>query len=208
MYRSMKALYKLFILIFITLCLAGCGRTPKLMPLPNDAVILAFGDSLTYGTGADTEQSYPAVLQKMIGRKVVNMGIPGELSSEGIKRLPEVLDQIKPQLLILCHGGNDLLRRTGEGTAADNLRAMVKLAKSRRIEVVMIAVPKPGLSLAPPDYYEAVAKENNVPIEVNILSVILRDNTLKSDTVHPNAAGYKVFAEAVARLLEKSNAIN
>lgn len=203
----MQALNKLFILIVISLCLISCGRTPKLNPLSNNAVILAFGDSLTYGTGAELDQSYPAVLQKIIGRKVINMGVPGELSAEGLKRLPSALDEVKPQLMILCHGGNDLLRKTGENAAADNLRAMVKLAKSRRIDVVMIAVPKPGLSISPPKYYETVAKENNIPIEVNILSVVLKDNSMKSDMVHPNANGYKIVAEGVARLLEKTKAL-
>lgn len=202
-----KALLISKLFIFALICLSACERIPRLPPLASDAVILAFGDSLTYGTGAESNESYPVELQRMIGRKIINKGVPGELSAEGLRRLPGVLDEVKPQLLILCHGGNDLLRKTGEAATADNLRAMIKIAKERGIGVVMIAVPKPGFSLSPPEYYESVAKENGIPIEVNILSVVLKDNGLKSDLIHPNAKGYALLANAIARLLEKAKAI-
>ena len=204
----MRFLQRATILTVCALLLAGCARTPRLAPLPSDAVVLAFGDSLTYGTGAEAAQSYPAVLEQLIHRKVVRSGVPGELSGEGLARLPEVLSQVQPQLVILCHGGNDLLRRTGESALEANLRAMVRIARERGVAVVVVAVPKPGLRLALPDYYQAIARESASPIEMSVLSDILTDNGLKSDLTHPNALGYRKMAEAVAELLRKAGALS
>ncbi len=194
-------------LLLVAAALAGCGGSaPKLAKLPTDAVVLAFGDSLTFGTGAQPETSYPAVLEQLIGRKVWSAGVPGEVSAAGLARLPSALDYYQPRLLILCHGGNDFLRKLGDAQAAENLRGMIRLAQQRGIDVVLIAVPKPGLFPSPPDFYAEIAKEFRLPYEDAALKAILRDNELKSDLAHPNAKGYAKLAEAVAALLKKSGA--
>jgi acyl-CoA thioesterase-1 len=186
--------------ILLTACSSG-AKSPR---LAGDAVILAFGDSLTYGTGAAPDESYPAILERLVGRRVVNSGVPGEVSAEGLSRLPEVLDTEKPALLILCHGGNDLLRRLDQKQIAGNLRAMIRLAQERGIAVVMISVPSLGLSLSPPEYYREIATEMKIPLEKKALSTILSDRSLKADYIHPNAAGYRKLAELVTELLRKS----
>ncbi len=194
--------------LLLVLALAACGHgTPKLTKLPTDAAVLAFGDSLTFGTGARPESSYPALLEKLIGRKVWSAGVPGELSSGGLERLPSALDQYQPRLLILCHGGNDFLRKLDEKQTEANLRAMIQLARQRGIEVVLIAVPKPGLFPSPPDFYAGIAKEFSLPYDDMALKTILRDNALKSDIAHPNATGYASLAEAIAALLKQSGAV-
>lgn len=185
----------------------GCSKIERLPKLGPDAVILAFGDSLTAGTGAGVNESYPAVLARISGHKVVNAGIPGEISADGLSRLPEVLDREKPALLILCHCANDLLRHMDQGQAADNLRAMVRMARERGISVVLIAVPLPEITLTPPLFYSGVAKEFGIPCECKILSRILGQRSLKSDYIHPNATGYRKMAEAVADLLKKSGGL-
>lgn len=102
---------KRFVLLICLLVLSACDSDPQQLKQlrPND-VILAFGDSLTLGVGAEAKLSYPAQLSRLLARKVVNAGVSGEVSAEGARRLPDLLDRYEPDLLILCHGGNDLLR--------------------------------------------------------------------------------------------------
>ena len=198
---------RLCLLLVACWVLAACSRGAQLPPLAPDAVILAFGDSLTAGTGAAVEESYPAVLGRLTGRRVVNAGVPGEVSAAGAERLPELLERERPALLLLCHGGNDLLQRQSQSALADNLRAMIRSARDRGIAVVLLAVPAPDLSLKPPPLYAQLAQEFGIPIENKALARILAKGSLKSDHIHPNAAGYRQLAEAVAKLLKTSGAL-
>ena len=148
-----------------------------------------------------------ARLGKHRRRKVVNAGVPGETTDQGRQRLPEVLDEVKPQLLILCHGGNDFLRRSGDAQAAENVRAMIRLAQDKGIPVVLIATPRPGLPPSVPEFYAQIAADLKVPYEDAALRSVLIDNSLKSDMVHPNAKGYAQVAQAVKKVLERAGAI-
>ena len=196
------------VLIACVVALAGCGERPPPLPrLDANAVVLAFGDSLTYGTGASTPESYPAVLERLIGRKVVAAGVPGEVSELGLARLPEALEQTQPKLLILCHGGNDFLRKLPEMQAAANVRAMVKLARDKGVDVVLLGVPKLGLTGSPAGFYAEIAQEFRIPYDGDVLKTVLTDNALKSDWVHPNAKGYARIAGSLAELLKRAKAI-
>lgn len=193
--------------VALALLLAACGEGPKLPRLAADAVVLAFGDSLTFGTGASETESYPAQLERLIGRRVVRAGVPGEASAAGLARLPAALDEHQPRLLLLCHGGNDFLRRQPKKDAADNVRAMVGLAKSRGVEVLLVGTPEPGITVTPPEFYASIAKEFRIPYESEVIGKILKDSGLKSDPIHPNAQGYRLIAERVADLLRKAGAL-
>ncbi|MEO8157010.1 MAG: arylesterase [Betaproteobacteria bacterium] len=188
--------------------LAACGaKPPPLGALAAGDVVLAFGDSLTYGTGAGQSESYPVILAQLIGRKVVGAGVPGETTAEGLERLPATIDEVQPKLLLLCMGGNDMLRKMDAAGIEANLRAMVQMAKARGIAVVLIGVPAPELFGGPPEFYDRVAREFALPLEKKALNDILFDRSLKSDTIHPNAAGYRRFAQALADLLHKAGAV-
>jgi lysophospholipase L1-like esterase len=84
---------------------------------------------------------------------------------------------------------------------------MIRLAKSRGIDVLLIGTPEIGFTLTPPEFYAGVAKESGIPYEGEVLTKILRNSELKSDQIHPNAKGYRLMAERVAELLKKSGAI-
>lgn len=225
----------LLLTVLIVSGLPVCASGAGLPRLAKGAVILAFGDSLTFGTGAAPEVSYPAVLERLVGRRVVNEGVPAEISGEGLERLPEVLKRVKPSLLILCHGANDLLRFFDIGQTAGNLRAMIRLAQEKGTAVALVAVPllgitlspepfyveiatekgaavriampSPGITLLPAPLYREIAAEMKIPIEEETLTMVLSDGSLKSDYIHPNAAGYRKLAESIAALLKKSGAV-
>jgi acyl-CoA thioesterase I len=194
-------------LVILVFAVAACGERPRLERLPSDAVVLAFGDSLTFGTGAAESESYPAQLEKLIGRRVVRAGVPGEVTAQALARLPEALDAHAPRLVLLCIGGNDFLRRLGNRQAEDNVRAMVKLAKSRGVDVLLIGTPEPGFMVSPPAFYAAIAREFRLPYEESVIAEVLKDASLKSDQIHPNARGYRVIAERLAAALKRSGAI-
>ena len=114
-----------------TLLLVGCEKpAPTLRALAPDARVLAFGDSLTFGSGALADESYPAVLATRIGREVIRSGVPGELSAKGLERLPAELARHRPALVILCHGANDLLRKRPVGALTENLTRMIALVRA------------------------------------------------------------------------------
>ncbi|HXF67390.1 MAG TPA: arylesterase [Burkholderiales bacterium] len=197
-----------FVLLLALAAAAGCGeRVPRLAPLgPND-VVVAFGDSLTYGTGANEDESYPAVLERLIGRKVVRSGVPGEVTAGGLARLPAVIEQHRPALMIVCLGGNDMLRKTEEATIRSNLREIIRTIRSHGIGVVLVGVPRPGLITSAAEFYEELAREFGIPYEGRIVTSVLYRPDEKSDPIHPNAKGYRRIAEAIAALLKKAGAI-
>ncbi len=200
--------FRPLLLLALALTLSACSSsTPKLPKLASTDVVLAFGDSLTYGTGAEPAESYPVVLSQLIGRQVVAAGVPGDVTAGGLERLPDVLDEVKPRIMLLCMGGNDMLRGTGYAGAEANLRAMIKLAKERGISVVLIAVPQPALFSGNAPFYENIARDNGVPLEASVLKGLMYDNDYKSDPIHPNAKGYRKMAEAIAELLRDAGAV-
>lgn len=192
----------------VLLALSACGDSGGgLEPLAAGGVILAFGDSITYGTGAREGESYPEVLAERIGRTVIKAGVPGEVTREGLRRLPGVLSEVRPALVVLCHGGNDILRKLSPHAAAANLGKMIALIRESGAQVVLLGVPRFGLLLDTADFYHQVAEAQGVPLEADVIPDVLSDNGLKSDTVHPNAAGYARIAQAVEELLHDQGAL-
>lgn len=197
-------------LLVVLILLVACNSKPavQLPPLPRDAVVLAFGDSLTYGSGAKREEAYPARLSALIDRKVVNAGVPGELTAEGLQRLPETLDQVQPDLVILCLGGNDMLRKRSRERMYQNLEQMVAEIRGRGIAVLLLAVPEPTLiGLDDEPGYARLAQRLGVALLEDAFSDVLSSSALKADQIHPNARGYQRVAEAIAERLVELGAV-
>jgi len=196
------------VLCVLFLFISACGNeTHRLSPLSSDAVILAFGDSLTHGNGAKENESYPAVLQELTTRIVINAGISGEESTPGLKRLPGILEKYKPQLLILCHGANDILRKKNMDKMESNIRQMIQLAQDKDIPVVLLGIPKFSLILSSHDVYKRIFESTGIIFIEDLIPDILSDNSLKSDMIHPNKEGYRLMAETIYSILQDSGAL-
>ena len=191
------------ILCLLALC-AGCGGHPEARLLSESSVVVAFGNSLTSGTGASKAESYPSVLSGLIGCRVVNAGVPGEVTSSGQRRLPKVLEKDKADLVVICHGGNDMVSKQDENAIIRNLDSMISIARDAGADVILVGVPNPELPLKVPPFYQELADKHSIPLDSDTIPEILSTPSLRSDQMHPNAAGYKKMAQAIADLIRKS----
>ncbi len=198
---------RFFLAICVCLLLVACERAPTLPRLNSHDVIVAFGDSLTHGTGASDATAYPAVLASLSGHTVINAGVPGDTTATALQRLPAVLDAYKPRLVLLCLGGNDMLRKQPEAHTENNLRLLVQTIRASGASVVLIGVPEPKLFGGAPDFYTRVAQDMQLPLEREVFNDVLKDNRLKADPIHANAAGYRIVAERLNTFLKEAGAL-
>jgi acyl-CoA thioesterase-1 len=186
--------------------LAACGRKQPAQgrSIPPGGTVLALGDSITFGTGSAPEASYPSVLARLTGWNVVNAGVPGDTSAQALARLPDLLQEHKPQLVLVSIGGNDFLRRLGDADVKNNVRRIAEQSVAAGAQVLLIAVPRPTLagaatgSLGDHGLFGELATELKLPLHKDGWSTVLGDEKLRSDPIHANAAGYEQFARGVA----------
>lgn len=199
---------KKLILVFLLMLLACAEKHPPQPAIVQGATVLILGDSLSYGTGAKPEESYPVLLEKATGWRIVNAGIPGDTTSGGLQRLPTLLETHQPKLLLVELGGNDLLRQVSPKQVEDNLKSIIAQAKSLGVPVALVAIPEisPLMAavgnLSDHPMYARVAEEMQVPLVTDVFSEVLSKRDLKSDQIHPNAMGYAVVASAMQKTLK------
>lgn len=190
-----------------TFLLIGCGDKVVVNKLPKGAKVVALGDSLTYGYGAERGQDYPSVLSKKTAWQIDNMGINGDTSADVLARLDKVM-QKSPRLVLLGIGGNDVLRRVPSDKTTHNITQIIKRLQDGGIQVVLIAQPHLSVSVAfgkasDNPIYQKIATNTQVPLVAKLWSNILSDKSLKSDQIHANAQGYAYFAEGIYKALQK-----
>lgn len=187
--------------------LTACSKTAPHAALPEGSTILALGDSLTAGYGADAAAAYPAVLAGFTGWQIINGGVSGNTSAQALARLPALMRR-QPQLVLVSIGGNDFLRKVPEADTRSNIRQIVQQIKAAGVPAVLVAVPYFTTGalfgrLSEHPMYEELAAELNVPLLKGAWAEVLGDKKLKSDQIHANAQGYRVFAEKMWAFLKQ-----
>ncbi len=135
--------------VLLLLAVAACGGGAKETALPAGARVLALGDSLTAPHGVQPQEAWPALLGQKTGWTVINGGISGNTSAQALERLPALLEEHQPQLVLVSLGGNDMLRKQPQGQTVANLERMIDMSRSKGAKVVLLATPRPSLPLRP-----------------------------------------------------------
>lgn len=201
--------YTALLFILLATLMVACGKSEQYPAIPKGASVLILGDSLSYGTGAKEGEDYPTLLAQATGWNTINAGVPGDTAADGLARLPDLLSEHQPKLLIVALGGNDLLRQVPQDQTVSDLKAILSMAKAQNIQTILVAVPEISAlkavmgSLADHPMYEAIAKETSTPLITDVFSEVLSDRNLKADQVHPNAAGYLKVEQKMHEALEQ-----
>lgn len=209
--------------VFVPLCLCvfivtGCAKREAKNIDAKGTAIVCFGDSITFGYGAQPGEDYPAALAQMVKAPVLNMGIDGDTTIEAIKRVDsDVLDR-DPFLVIIEFGGNDFLRRIPLEDTVSNLKEMIRRVHAHGAMVVLVDISA-GMFLQ--DYraaYKKLASQEQAVFVSSVLSGIVTNPRLKSDFLHPNKDGYQMIAKRIIQeiapylqernLLKNSSKIN
>ncbi len=197
----------LFLFLVTIVLLAACGKE-KEEPIPPGSVVLALGDSLTEGAGVTREEAWPNLLANRTGWVVINGGVSGDTSGAAMLRLPSLLEEHKPVLVLVTLGGNDMLRRVPQAETVANLEKILTLIKIHGAKAVLLATPQPSIAgavfqhLSAPDFYQRVADAKQVPLIEDAVADVISDPQLKGDPLHPNVAGHALLSEKIFEALK------
>jgi acyl-CoA hydrolase len=192
------------------LSVASCSRQQEYTPITAGATVIAFGDSITFGTGARPGEDFPTHLAVRSGWNVINAGIPGDMARDAGARLAPLLDQYQPVAVLVELGGNDFLRQRSESAVKEDLRAILNTIRDYGALPILVAVPRFSMlratvgALSDSTIYAELADEEGVPLISGALSAVLSDESLRADPIHPNAAGYARLADEMADSLTAS----
>ena len=186
-------------LAIVLLLLAACGQEVPNLDSPGRTIV-CLGDSITSGVGAAPAQPYPGLLAEKLGVEVINAGVPGDTSEDGLARLGEVL-ALDPWLVIVELGGNDILRQVSPARSEAALRRILDRLLAARVVPVLVEIEVPfrgGYA----EVFERIEEDYDIPVVEDTLGEILLDASLKADPLHPNAEGQRILAEAIAEVVE------
>lgn len=164
---------------------------------PPPGAIVAFGDSLTAGTGAKPGRSYPEQLADLLRRPVINAGVPGDTIGEAAERLESDVLTHDPGLVLVLLGGNDLLQRRDLDQSFATFKRLIKRIQEDGAMVVLIGIKGFSPIARLGGRYRRLARQTGCLYIPAILDGILTERSLMADQIHPNGQGYAIVARRI-----------
>jgi len=199
----MKKINPGILLIFLSIWLSGCGEQKiKNLDAQGESII-CFGDSITFGYGANPGEDYPTALSKMVKLEVINAGVDGDTSFSALERLEQDVLSKNPRLVIVEFCGNDFLKKIPKETTIKNLGEVIDRIQAKGIMVALVDISA-GLFFR--EYraaFKKLAEEKQAIFIPVVLYKIITNPVMKSDFFHPNARGYKIIADRIYNAIRR-----
>ena len=194
---SEKTFKWLFIVFATFVALTGCAKREIININSAGKNIICFGDSITFGYGANAGEDFPTQLGKLIDTPVINAGVSGDTSTEALARLDQAVLEKNPRLVLIEFAGNDFIKNVPKETTVKNITEMIDRIQARGAMAALVDISA-GMFMR--DYRAILAnlavKKKAIFIS-SILDKIITNPSMKSDFLHPNAAGYREIARRI-----------
>jgi acyl-CoA thioesterase I len=170
--------------------------------------LLILGDSLSAAYGMQQQQGWPALLQKNTDWQLINASISGETTSGGLARLPALLAEHHPDVVLVALGGNDGLRGFSVELIQANLNKIITLVRQHNAEPILMQIR------IPPNYgpryvrqftalYPQLAEKHDISLWPFFMdSIAINSDLMMADGIHPNVAAQLIISEFMADLLK------
>jgi len=162
--------------------------------------IIAFGDSLVAGSGATSGNDFVSLLSRKIGKEIINLGVPGDTTADGLARI-SVLDQYRPKVVLLLLGGNDHLKKVPIETTFQNLAKIIEHIHSQGAIVLLLGVKGNLFGDKFEPEFERLSDKYSTAYVSNVLDGLFGNAEFMEDSIHPNDAGYRIIAERIYPVL-------
>lgn len=167
------------------------------------STVVVFGDSLAFGNGATAGNDIASQLEASLGREVINLGVPGNTTADGLARIDELL-AVDPRVVVVILGGNDTLRRVPVAETFVNLAQIIEQIQASGAVVVLVGAPGGLYGNQYDKEYQRLAKEYRTFYVSNILSGLISRPEYMSDYIHPNDTGYTMATNRILPEVERA----
>lgn len=164
--------------------------------------IIAFGDSLVFGTGSTPGNDMFSIVSKETGVPIINKGVPGDTTEDGLNRLESDILNNNPRIVFVLFGGNDYLRKVPKETTFKNLKTIIERIQERGAAVILMGVRGGVFIDRFEEDYQDLAKEYKTGYVPNVLEGLITNRQYMYDSIHPNDKGYYIVALRIIPVLE------
>ncbi|MFA5276193.1 MAG: GDSL-type esterase/lipase family protein [Candidatus Omnitrophota bacterium] len=195
---------RFLVFLFVSLCaigLTGCLKREITNTASKGKNIICFGDSITFGYGANPGEDFPAQLCKLIGSLVINAGVSGDTSTEGLERLDSDVLQKDPYLVLIEFGGNDFIKNVPEDVTIKNTEEMIDRIQAKGAMVALVDISAGMFMGRYRTLFAQIAAKKKAIFIPSVLNKIITNPSMKSDFLHPNASGYKEAAKRIQKAI-------
>ncbi len=164
--------------------------------------IVCLGDSITAGYGIDRNNAFPALIERSLGLPVVNAGVSGDRTAEGLERLERDVLSLQPDLVIVELGGNDFRKGVPEGELQLNLETIIQRIQATGSMVLLVGMPSGFFrDRGSQIFNETAEKLGTLLVPAKVMKGMLGRDEFTTDGIHLKEIGHQRLADALIEVI-------